>query len=62
MKLESDEVSDTLLGFQYNIMVEVLTHRSVNRDTFIGVFTRLWRGYEGYRFERLGTDASLLVL
>ncbi|ONI17355.1 hypothetical protein PRUPE_3G153700, partial [Prunus persica] len=46
-KLEQEEVSDTLLGFHYSLVVEVLTHRSVNRDAFISVFIGLWRDAKG---------------
>lgn len=54
VKLEQEEVSDTLLGFHYSLVVEVLTHRSVNRDAFISVFTGLWRGAEGVSFREIG--------
>lgn len=54
VKLEQEEVSDTLLGFHHSLVVEVLTHHSVNCDVFICVITGLWRGYEGVSFRENG--------
>ncbi|CAB4278682.1 unnamed protein product [Prunus armeniaca] len=59
VRLEENKLSGTLLGFHYSLVAEVLSHRSVNRDAFVEMFTGLWRGHKGVCIREIGEKRFL---
>ncbi|KAM1552112.1 hypothetical protein FF1_044188 [Malus domestica] len=45
--IERKDVEGALLGFQYTVIAEVLTAKTVKGDVFVDCFMSLWRGREG---------------
>lgn len=52
--IERKDVEGALLGFQYTLIVEVLTGKEVKGDVFIDCFMSLWRGREGVSIREIG--------
>lgn len=48
-----------LLGFQYNLVAEVLTSKDVHGEAFTDYFTSLWRGREDVSIRDLGNRRFL---
>ncbi|BFG38051.1 hypothetical protein CerSpe_243250 [Prunus speciosa] len=54
VKIDKEELSDTLVACQYLLAARVLTNKSVNKDAFIEVFTTLWCGEQGVSIKDIG--------
>ncbi|KAL6272880.1 hypothetical protein ACE6H2_023572 [Prunus campanulata] len=54
VKIDKEELSDTLVACQYLLVARVLTNKSVNRDAFIEVFTTLRCGEQGVLIKEIG--------
>ena len=52
--IDRKAIDDALLGFQYTVLVDVLTSKEVNGEALIDRFTPLWRGREGVSIRYIG--------
>ncbi|CAL8993479.1 unnamed protein product [Prunus brigantina] len=44
-----EDIGDLWRGSQFTLVARVVTHKSVNREAFVSVFSRLWKGKDGRR-------------
>lgn len=59
ISIKIKDVEGALLGFQYTMIVEVLTTKDVNGDVFIDCFMSLWRGREKVSIRDIGEPRFL---
>lgn len=58
--LEEEDIGDLWKGSQFTLVARVVTHKSVNREAFGGVFTRLWSGTDGVSIKEIGERRFLV--
>ncbi|CAL9003580.1 unnamed protein product, partial [Prunus brigantina] len=58
--LEEEDIGDLWKGSQFTLVARVVTHKSVNREAFGGVFTRLWSGNDGVSIKEIGERRFLV--
>ncbi|BFG25718.1 hypothetical protein CerSpe_119920 [Prunus speciosa] len=50
----SSNVADTFVSFIYGLLAQVLTDQHVNRNSFIKIFTQLWKGSADVSIKKIG--------
>lgn len=57
---EEEDIGDLWKGSQFTLVARVMTHKSVNREAFESVFTRLWSGNDGVSIKEIGERRFLV--
>lgn len=55
-----EDIGDLWKGSQFTLVARVVTHKSVNREAFGSVFTRLWGGNDGVSIKEIGERRFLV--
>ncbi|CAL9000064.1 unnamed protein product [Prunus brigantina] len=55
-----EDIGDLWRGSQFTLVARVVTHKSVNREAFVSVFSRLWKGKDGVSIKEIGERRFLV--